>query len=290
MDSDNLFAVIGVLAFIVFLVALIVMFMSIYTIRSGYVGTLCTWGKCSLDEVGAGLHFKTPIAQNVVRTSIMDTQAEEVMQVPSKEGLVFELDVSVIYSVVPDKASDNYVSVTGNIAETILIPYLRNIVRDMVSGYEAKSLYSEQEREAIASQVKLKLEEKVKDELNIRDVLFRRVTLPDAVKTAIESKINAEQVSLQKDFELITAQKNAEITVAQAQGVAQANKIIGNSISENYLRYRWIEGLQTNQMMVVYVPTEGNIPIMEAGRMVDVTNQYLSVSPYKYNSTDKMAK
>jgi regulator of protease activity HflC (stomatin/prohibitin superfamily) len=60
---------------------------------------------------------------------------------------------------------------------------------------------------------------------------------------------------------------NAEII--RAQGVAEANKIIGQSLKENeaYLRYLWINGLQHSQGQVVYVPTEANLPILEANRL-----------------------
>lgn len=56
--------------------------------------------------------------------------------------------------------------------------------------------------------------------------------------------------------------------IIRAEGVAEANKIIGNSLQDNegYLRYLWIQGLQTNQMQVIYVPTEANLPILEAGK------------------------
>lgn len=61
----------------------------------------------------------------------------------------------------------------------------------------------------------------------------------------------------------------AEAEVIRAEGVAKANKIIGSSLTDNegYLRYLWIQGLQTNQMQVVYVPTEANLPILEAHRL-----------------------
>lgn len=61
----------------------------------------------------------------------------------------------------------------------------------------------------------------------------------------------------------------AEAEVIRAEGVAKANKIIGNSLKDNesYLRYLWIQGLQTNDQTVVYIPTEANLPIMEAGRL-----------------------
>lgn len=61
----------------------------------------------------------------------------------------------------------------------------------------------------------------------------------------------------------------SEAEIIRAHGVAEANRIIGGSLENNegYLRYLWIQGLQTNQMQVVYVPTEANLPIMEASRL-----------------------
>lgn len=66
-----------------------------------------------------------------------------------------------------------------------------------------------------------------------------------------------------------SAKSLSEAEVIRAEGVAQANKIIGDSLTgnEGYLRYLWIQGLQTNQMQVVYVPTEANLPIMESQRL-----------------------
>jgi Tfp pilus assembly protein PilE len=64
----------------------------------------------------------------------------------------------------------------------------------------------------------------------------------------------------------------AQAEVARAKGVAQANQIIGDSLKGNdsYLRYLWITevaGHDTDKT-VVYIPTEANIPIMEATRHV----------------------
>lgn len=65
-----------------------------------------------------------------------------------------------------------------------------------------------------------------------------------------------------------SAKALADAEVIRAQGVAEANKIIGDSLqnNESYLRYLWIQGLQTNNMSVVYIPTEANLPILESGR------------------------
>ena len=65
----------------------------------------------------------------------------------------------------------------------------------------------------------------------------------------------------------------ADAEVSRAEGVAKANKIIGDSLKGNeaYLRYLWITdvaGASVNKT-VVYVPTETQLPIMEAGRAVE---------------------
>lgn len=101
----------------------------------------------------------------------------------------------------------------------------------------------------------------------IQDVLLRDVRLPDIFSQSIQMKLKTEQEALQKEFELQKAKKDAEIEVARANGVAQSNKIIAGSIDETYLKYLWVNGLQNGQNQVIYVPTEANIPIMEASRM-----------------------
>ena len=67
-----------------------------------------------------------------------------------------------------------------------------------------------------------------------------------------------------------SAQYLAEAEITRARGVAEANKIIGESLqnNESYLRYLWINNLDhSNDKQVIYVPTEANLPVLEAGRL-----------------------
>jgi regulator of protease activity HflC (stomatin/prohibitin superfamily) len=61
----------------------------------------------------------------------------------------------------------------------------------------------------------------------------------------------------------------AKAEIERAKGVAQANKIIGDSLkgNEDYLRYLWIDHLQNEHNQVIYIPTEANLPILEANRL-----------------------
>lgn len=60
----------------------------------------------------------------------------------------------------------------------------------------------------------------------------------------------------------------ASAEIIRAEGVAKANLIIGESLrgNEAYLKYLWIDGLQSTKGQVIYVPTEANLPVLEAGK------------------------
>lgn len=71
----------------------------------------------------------------------------------------------------------------------------------------------------------------------------------------------------------LQAQKyNADAEVARASGVAQANNIIKDSITEMYIRYLWVNTLDKTNNQIIYVPegTDG-LPISEAGRAIPNT-------------------
>lgn len=65
-----------------------------------------------------------------------------------------------------------------------------------------------------------------------------------------------------------SAKSLANAEIIRAEGIAQANKIIGDSLKNNdaYIRYLWVEALRETQNKVIYIPTEAGIPITEATR------------------------
>ena len=90
-----------------------------------------------------------------------------------------------------------------------------------------------------------------------------------AGKAALARATQDRQISVQEALAKKEASINlADAEVERAKGVAKANQIIGNSLrnNEEYLRYLWIDGLQQNKSQVIYVPTEANLPILEAGK------------------------
>jgi regulator of protease activity HflC (stomatin/prohibitin superfamily) len=63
-----------------------------------------------------------------------------------------------------------------------------------------------------------------------------------------------------------SAKMLADAEIIRAEGIAEANRIISNSITTEYIKYKFVEGLNDGNTEVIYVPTEANLPILEATR------------------------
>ena len=83
-------------------------------------------------------------------------------------------------------------------------------------------------------------------------------------KAENERKVQIEDAKAK----LESAKLHAKAEIERAKGVAEANQIIGSSLkgNESYLRYLWIQTLNNDSNDVIYIPTEGNLPILEAGQ------------------------
>lgn len=85
-----------------------------------------------------------------------------------------------------------------------------------------------------------------------------------------QAEANRRIAVLEAEAKMQAARSLAGAEIERAKGVAEANKIIGESLRghESYLRYLWIMALEHAQgRTVVYVPTEANLPILEASRL-----------------------
>jgi hypothetical protein len=80
----------------------------------------------------------------------------------------------------------------------------------------------------------------------------------------------SRQIAIEEaEARLESAKLDAQAEVERAKGVAEANEIIGESLQNNeaYLKYLWINGLHDGSSEVIYIPTEANLPILEATRL-----------------------
>lgn len=87
----------------------------------------------------------------------------------------------------------------------------------------------------------------------------------ELAKANYSKQVAVQEANAKKDSAVLLA----EAEVLRAEGVAKANKIIGDSLKDNeaYLRYLWISEMTQTKDQIIYVPTEANLPILEANRL-----------------------
>ena len=254
------------IALILAMVAMLVLQSGCVIIEDGEVGVSKSFGTIDSEPVGQGIHVQVPVARTIETWNVKLQELKETAQVPSSEGLIVGLDTSLLFRVEPSDAPEIRKTVGQNYMQVLVVPYFRNAVRDVVSGYQVKNIYAEAGRKQIAAKIKEFLTTTLEPRgIRVEDVLLRDVKLPERFRESIEAKLTAEQQVQQKQFMLEQARKDAEIEVARAEGAARAQEIVRSTLSDSYLQYLWIKTLNENPN-VIYVATEANLPIFKSAK------------------------
>lgn len=246
---------------------------SFVIIRAGTVGVVDFWGNVSREPLYAGIRLINPLA--VARIfSVKTHELKEIMDTPSKEGLITHLEVSVWYRLIPEKAPEVFKTIGMGYEDTILKPLIRSVLRTVTAEYEAKALYTAG-REAIVAEMQ-KMAEPVGREkgLLIERVLLRSVKLPQVVADAIERKLEAEQQAEQMRFILERERQEAERKKIEAHGISEFQKIVTQGITESLLEWKGIEATEKiagspNTKIVIIGNPKNGMPLIFEGQKND---------------------
>jgi regulator of protease activity HflC (stomatin/prohibitin superfamily) len=241
----------------------------ITVIPAGHVGVKDLFGRVSSDILPPGVRFVLPFTR-VVKMSVKTQEVKETAEVPSKEGLIMDLEGSLLYRLDPEKADDIYKTIGKDYEEIAVHPQIRSAIREITASYEAKVLYSA-EREKIAKET-LELFRKTAGGRGIiaEAVLLRKIGLPDIVANAIQEKLRREQESEQMKFVLQKETQEAERKRIEAQGIADFQKIVAAGISPALLEWKGIEATEKlaqsqNSKVVVIGSGKNGLPIILGG-------------------------
>jgi len=257
-----------VLLTVIFGVALLLLLFGgpLRTVPAGHVGVKDFFGNVSADALSPGIHVVVPLTR-VVRMSVQTQEIKEVAEVPSQEGLILNLETSLLYQLDPAKAPDIYKTVGADYVGTIVEPQFRSAIREITASYEAKALYSA-ERERIAGEIFALFRRLASDRgIIVHQVLLRKIGLPPVVANAIQEKLRREQEAEQMKFVLQKEQQEAERKRIEAQGIADFQRIVAQGISAQLLEWKGIEATEklassSNTKIVVIGNTKTGLPII----------------------------
>lgn len=213
------------------------------TIKSGQAGVLFRLLDKGVDtEVtyGEGFHFILPWNEMFVY-DVRQLEVTELMDVLSSNGLEIAVELSVWYQPSHSELGKLHQEKGQNYLQTVVKPSIRSATRSVIGRYTPEQIYSSK-RDAIQSEIFEETRDLlISQYVQINEVLVRDITLPPTLKMAIENKLKQEQESLEYEFKLEKATKEAQRIAIDAQGKAKANDILNASLTDKVLRDKGIE-------------------------------------------------
>ena len=225
----------------------------IVQIGTGEVGVQVLFGSVQNNTLASGLHLINPLidvqrldikTQNYTMSAVHNEGAKEgddAIRVLTADGLEVAMDLTVLYKVAPTSAPDILRSTGIDYTDKIVRPLTRTKIRDNAVYYDAVSLYSTK-RDEFQDRIFKSIEADFKIRgLLLEQLLLRNITLPQAVRTSIEQKISAEQDAQKMQFVLQKERQEAERKRVEAQGIADYQRIISESLTDRQLQYESIK-------------------------------------------------
>ena len=269
------------LSIIIGIIVLIFLGRSIKIVQPGYVGVRVLFGKVVEPTLKSGFHVINPfttLLRMTVRTQAYTMsgisregkiRGDDAITALTKEGLRVRLDLTIWYKILPNKAGEIYETIGLDYEDKILRPAVRTVIRDVTAQFTTEDIYAEKRPQVTAAIQEMGVAMLEERGIICEKVLVRNVSLPDKVRDAIDAKLAAEQDARKMEFVLQKAEKQAEVKVVEAGGIAKAQAIINRTLTTKYLQhkaidaYRELAGSPNTTFIIMPTSPEGvGIPII----------------------------
>lgn len=261
---------IGIPVIIIAIILIIIIAKSAVTIGSGQAGVLYkTFDNGVVTDrppLNEGFHLIMPW-NKVIIYEVRQQELFEKMKVLSSNGLEIQIDASAWYQPIYNDLGKLHQILGEGYLQRVIQPAIRSAARSVVGRYTPEQLYSSK-RDAIQDEIyaetKLILD---KQFVQLNEVLVRDVTLPNTIKDAIERKLKQEQESLEYEFRLVTAAKEAEKVIIEAEGKAESNRILSASLTDKILQDKGIDATMKlaespNTKVIVIGSGDSGLPLI----------------------------
>ena len=136
----------------------------------------------------------------------------------------------------------------------------RDVIYEQVTRIDSLDLHRNRDalREGISSGLQAKLEQKDPDVFTITRVAIRALNTDPTIEAAIQKAVQAQKTLEAKKVEVEIAGKDAEIEIARARGIAEANAIINSSLTPEYLQH------ELNEALKMFAENDGGVVVIPA--------------------------
>lgn len=268
MAVNDTLIVLGGIAIVILVLSI---FMGLFiVVPAGNVGVADTFGVVDSNVIQPGIHLKWPwtgVSMYSAKTQkYIDYGSSDKATITalSNEGLSVSMGIAVNYHFNSDKATEVYKKVGNNYQDVVMVNPIHSVTRDIISRYDAKALYSaSQPGSADRAKIESELYDGIQKGIDksgvpgsivVEQVFIREITLPQALMDSISLKLQMEQDISRKQFEVQKQEMESNRMRAEAKGIADANKIIANSLTPSYLQWYAIEMMKNHQGATYFIP------------------------------------
>jgi regulator of protease activity HflC (stomatin/prohibitin superfamily) len=243
-----------------------------YVIKPGERGVVfkTITGVLDRDNIrSTGLHAIAPW-NKMFKYNVREQQREETMDVLDKNGLSINVDVTVRFNPIYNRIGYLHEVFGVEYVNTLVVPEVRSSVRKVTGRYTAEQIYSTMRNEVENSIIDETATVLENNDIDMRALLIRSINLPQEIKAAIENKLTREQESLAMTYINQRERLEAERKLIEAQGIANYNRTVSASLTENIIKLRGIEATNklaesANSKVVVIGSGKEGLPLILGG-------------------------
>ncbi len=242
------------------------------TIESGGAGVRYSpFGGTDVDRTyGEGLNLHAPWV-SVIKYDVRVQEQLENMEALSSNGLSIGTDVSIRWRPEASTLPRLHQTYGVDYYRKLIQPEMRSAVREVIGQFTPDELYSSkrtQLQDSIFGRVSRSVES---DFVLVEAILIRDIRLPDQIKGAIEEKLKEEQEAERYEFTIQKERLEAERKRIEAEGEAAYQRIITESLTSQYLRFKGIEATQAlanspNSKTVIVGSGSDGLPLILGGQ------------------------
>lgn len=213
-------------------------------VRPGEVGIKRTFGKLNKNVVESGVLAFNPFTTTVIKVPVRTVNQEVRLNLPSKEGLTIESEISILYHIEKNKVPEILEEIGVNFERIVILNVFRSAAADVTAQYMAKDMHSGM-RSEIENKIQSRMHESLLDRgFTIERVLLKSIRLPEELSRAIERKLQAEQEAQQMEYVLDRERKEAERRKIEAEGTREAQQILAEGLVREIIELRSIEAFK----------------------------------------------
>ncbi len=238
-------------------------------VRQGEVGVKRKMGKLQPEIHGPGAVGFNPMFATVIKLPIRTTNIELTSNLPSKEGLNVNSEISILYRLQKDKAPSILENIGEDYEDVVIKSVFRSASADVCSRFFAKDMHTSKRAE-IEKEIQQRMSDLLADRgFEIEAVLLKTIRLPSGLARAVEEKLEAEQDAQRMEFLLQRERLEAQRRMVEAEGIRDAQKILQEGISPEIIQWQSIEAFKelsnSNNSKIIITNGEAPFIITEGG-------------------------